>query len=265
MKYLFLSVLIATVFFACKDEAKNKDITVIEEEIITKTETNPYTHGIEMAHKKTVFNKNKAVKYDIDLTFGGRQILDATVSVSTDSRHSIIEMKNGEKIYISDDKVYCSPGLKDDGSVRFAAYTWNYFFLLPYKLNDEGTQWSDYTPLESEKDFNASKLSFEANTGDAPDDWYVVYSDKNTNVINHAAYIVTLGKTVGEAEADPHAIQYLDYKTVNDVPFAHNWIFWGWRAEEGLTNEIGNATLSNIKFIGDLKTDFTIPEAYIER
>lgn len=265
MKNRYLIILSLVILTSCKKEVKKESVPNEEIETVVESITNPYTDAIETAHKKDVFLAQKAIKYDIDLTFGGRQILDAIVSVSTDSKYSIIEMKNGENIYISDDKVYCSPGLKDDGSVRFAAYTWNYFFLLPYKLNDDGTKWSDYTPSESEKDFNTSKLSFEANTGDAPDDWYVIYSNKDTNVIEHAAYIVTLGKTTEEAEADPHAIQYLDYKTINGVPFAHNWVFWGWTADDGLTNQIGNATLSNIEFIDDLKPDFKIPEGYIER
>lgn len=268
MKKIIVSLFALTLFYNCKQDTKSVETTPeVSEEISSTPEVNidPFTEGIETAHQKDSFLSHSAVKYDIDLSFGGRQILDATISVSTNSRYSIIEMKNGEKIYISDDKVYCSPGLKDDGSVRFAAYTWNYFFLFPYKLNDAGTKWSDFTPSESEASFSSKKLTFEANTGDAPDDWYVVFANKETHVLEHASYIVTLGTTVGEAEKDPHAIKYLDYKPVNGVPFAHNWVFKGWKSDVGLTNEIGNATLSNIAFVDDFETDFNIPEGYIER
>ncbi|AXT20117.1 hypothetical protein D7030_03080 [Flavobacteriaceae bacterium AU392] len=260
-----LIILVIITLTGCKKEVKKDSIPSNEIETVVESKINSHTDLIEIAHKKAIFDISKAIKFDIDLTFGGQQILDATISVSTNSEYSIIEMKNGEKIYIHNDKVFCSPGLKDDPSVRFGAYTWSYFFLFPYKLNDNGTKWSSYTPSESENQFNASKLTFEANIGDAPDDWYVVYSDKNTNIIDHAAYIVTLGKTTEEAEKDPHAIQYLDYKPINDIPFAHNWIFWEWRTEEGLTNKIGSATLSNIQFIDDLKANFKIPDGYIEK
>lgn len=260
-----LIILVIITLTGCKKEVKNDSVIENNETQIIENRTNPFTNAIETAHKKEAFLNNKTIRFDIDLTFGGRQILDATISVSTNSEYSIIEMKNGENIYIHNDKVYCSPGLKDDCSVRFSAYTWSYFFLFPYKLNDEGTKWASYASSEPEKRFNTSKLTFEANIGDAPEDWYILYSDKNTNIIDHAAYIVTLGKTTEEAEKDPHAIQYLDYKSINGIPFAHNWMFWEWRTEEGLTNKIGSATLSNIRFIGDLKTDFKIPDGYIEK
>lgn len=265
MKNIFLLVLSLIFFLSCKNEVEKESTITNENAKVIETKTNPFTNAIETAHKKKAFLKNKALQFNIDLTFGGRQILEATISLSTNSEYGLIEMKNGEKIYISNNNVYVSPGLKDDSSVRFSGYTWSYFFLFPYKLNDNGTQWSDYKTSESESAFNAKKLNFKANTGDAPNDWYVVYSDKTTNVINHAAYIVTLGKTIEEAEKDPHAIQYLDYKNVNGVPFAHNWLFWEWNTKDGLTKQIGNATLSNIKFIDDLTSVFKIPEGYIKK
>jgi hypothetical protein len=46
----------------------------------------------------------------------------------------------------------------------------------------------------------AKKLSFESGTGDAPDDWYVVYADKATNLIEKL-HIVT--KMSEEAEKKP--------------------------------------------------------------
>lgn len=47
-------------------------------------------------------------------------------------------------------------------------------------------------PLD-EKDHQTAKLTFEKGIGDAPDDWYVVYTDPENNTMQAAAYIVTFG------------------------------------------------------------------------
>lgn len=221
-----------------------------------------FANKIEKAHKKEAFITHSAIQFDLDLEFAGKKRLEGTIKLTTDSQFGIIEFTNGEEIYINKDKVYCSPGLKDNKSVRFDAYTWSYFFLFPFKLNDEGTVWTNY---ESKDTFESGKLSFKANIGDAPDDWYIVYADNETKVIDHIAYIVTAGKTKEEAEKDPHAIQYLDYKNIDGIPLSHKWIFWEWREDKGLVKELGNATIRNIQFIEDFRKDFNVPESYIER
>ncbi|NNK81223.1 MAG: hypothetical protein HKO93_06980, partial [Flavobacteriales bacterium] len=132
---------------------------------------------------------------------------------------------------------------------RFAAYTWSYFFLLPYKVTDPGTIWSDYldnSPLA--KKSNAKKLTFEEGIGDAPDDWYIIYSDKPSGLMDVAAYIVTAGASIEEAEKDPHAIEYENYHMVEGIPIAKNWTFWSWRETEGLVDTLGWAELNDFRF-----------------
>jgi len=152
--------------------------------------------------------------------------------------------------------------LKENKGVRFHAYTWSYFFLYPYKLNDNGTIWDDSFKIATIDAFNTAKLTFKANIGDAPDDWYINFADKEDNMLNHVAYIVTANKSVEEAEADPHAIKYIDYKEINGIPFATNWEFYEWNTTNGLTDKIGNAKISNIKFIKDFRSSFKTPENY---
>jgi hypothetical protein len=56
-----------------------------------------------------------------------------------------------------------------------------------------------------------------------------------------------------------HAIQYLEYKDVDGIPIATKWIFWAWEDGKGLTDEIGHATLTDIKFVKD--SDYFVPGA----
>ena len=95
----------------------------------------------------------------------------------------------------------------------------------------------------------AAKLTFKSGTGDASDDYYVVYQD-DKNLIKAMGYIVTFGgKTVANAERSAHAIVYDDYQNINGVTIAHQWYFHNWNIKNGLSNQIGDATISNVKFL----------------
>ncbi|UQD57344.1 hypothetical protein [Flavobacterium sp. K5-23] len=209
-----------------------------------------FTEKTEKAHQKEIFSIKQAIQFDLKLDFGGQERMDAKFTILTNSTEGVIEFKNGSKIVYNNDKVYYSPTIPNEEAVRFDAFTWGYFFLFPYKLTDPGTIWNPYTNNEKDKDnFNSEKLTFKSGTGDAPDDWYVVYTDIKTNLLAKAAYIVTIGGNKEEAEKNPHAIQYLDYKEIDGVQVATKWVFWGWKEGTGLTDEIGHAALTNIKFV----------------
>jgi len=176
-----------------------------------------------------------------------------------------IVFKNGNEIFVNKEKVFVSDKLKENKGVRFHAYTWTYFFLYPYKLNDNGTIWNDNFKTTEVNAFNTAKLTFEANIGDAPDDWYVNYTNKATNQLDHVAYIVTANSTVEKAEEDPHAIKYTDYNDVNGIPFATDWGFYEWNSKDDLTDKIGSAKITNIQFVKDFRSNFKIPDNYTVR
>ncbi len=223
-----------------------------------------FTESVELAHEKETFLSHKAISFDIILEFGGKERLDAKMTLLTNSNKGLMELADGNKIVYHGDRVFCSPEMANQKNVRFDAYTWSYFFLFPYKLNDEGTVWTDF-PSKKLNDslFLTQKLTFKSGTGDAPDDWYVVYVDPQTKQIEAAAYIVTANKTKEAAEEDPHAIQYKKYQAVNGVPLAHQWKFWEWTEKDGLTRQLGEASINNFKFIEEVNTRFDIPTDFI--
>jgi hypothetical protein len=212
----------------------------------------------EKAHQKEVFKSQEAIQFDIKIEFGGKERMDATMTLLTNSSKGLIEFKNGSKIIYDKDKVFYSADVPSEKSVRFDAYTWSYFFLFPYKMSDGGTIWSSYNnPATNKEQFETQKLSFESGTGDAPDDWYVVYSNKETHLIEQLAYIITAKAKKAEAEKEPHGIQYKDFQSVNGIPVAAKWQFCGWSEKEEFGETIGNASLSNIKFISVQPNTFT--------
>ncbi|CAA6803932.1 MAG: Unknown protein [uncultured Aureispira sp.] len=226
---------------------------------------NVFVASVEEAHQRAAFLTKKAIQFDILLSFGGKERLNGTILVTTDSRQAVTTYKNGEKLYYNEDNVYHAPTMENAKRARFNAYTWPYFALFPYKLSDPGTNWSAYEQTSlNEKEYLSQKLSFDAGTGDDPGDWYIVYADKETHLIDVAAYIVTAGKTQAEAEEDPHAIQYKDYTMVDGIPIPQRWIFWEWRKEGGLTKELGSAAISNIKFVEADEKTFVAPDNFTE-
>ena len=98
-----------------------------------------FSEKVEAAHQKESFRSHEAIQFDLQLFFGGKERLNGTLTLSTDSRKALIAYKDGKKIYVQDDKMFVAPGTENLQSTRFAAYTWSYFFMLPYKLNDGGT------------------------------------------------------------------------------------------------------------------------------
>jgi hypothetical protein len=242
MKQLFFSAFFILVFSGCKkiEKAENEKSFVLK---------------VEQAHQKDLFLDKEVIQFDLKLKFGNQERINGKVTLTTNSSKGKIALADGNTIIFNGSTVYYAPEI-DSTSVRFDAYTWSYFFMLPYKLSDSGTVWQSYDTNEKDADkFNTEKLSFKPQTGDAPDDWYVVYSDKNSNLIQKAAYIVTAFGSKNEAEKNPHAIQYTDFKGVKSIPIATSWTFWEWNDKEGLTTQLGEAKLTNIEFI---RYDFSL-------
>lgn len=232
-------------------------LTLLLNSCKSNEETFTFTKKIEKAHQTKEFLSNEAIQFNLKLEFGGTERINAQIKMLTNSSKGVITYANGAKIIFDRDKVFYSPTIPNAASVRFDAYTWSYFFLFPHKLSDPGTIWTAYTNSEKDNEnYYTEKLTFTSGTGDAPDDWYVVYANATSNLIEKAAYIVTLQSDKEAAEKNPHAIQYLDYKEISGIPIATKWVFWGWEEGKGLTDELGHATLTNIQFVKVDANDF---------
>lgn len=257
---LFLSLVV--LLFACGQDNQEENT---KETASEKTVSGPI-ELIESAHAKDGFLSKDVVQFDIVLEFGGSERLNGTMTLATNSSKGRISYKDGKELYYVQDRVYGDSTTENAGRARFAAYTWSYFFLFPYKLSDPGTQWGEVSQDTLKgKRYHKQKLTFAAGTGDAPDDWYIIYVDRESHLMEVAAYIVTAGGTaVAEAEEDPHAIAYHDYQEVEGIPLAHSWKFWEWREESGLTKQLGKADLSNFQFLSDEEVDLSPPKDFIE-
>lgn len=178
----------------------------------------------------------------------------------TNSSKIKYESQDGKTVIYDGKDVFLSPKNAEMKMARFDILTWPYFMAMPFKLTDPGTQWGTVKQItENGKEFSKAKLSFKNGVGDTADDWYQVYVDNDTNLLNYASYIVTFGKEIEKAEEEPHAILYENYQVVDGVAISDTWKFYNWSEDKGMFGEpIGEATLSNIQFLES--ADYTVPK-----
>ncbi len=208
-----------------------------------------FAQSIENAHNKKAWNDQTAVAFDLSLKFGGNERLNAKITSLTNSSKIRIDKKDGAKLIYDGSEVYLCPESASDQGARFDMFTWQYFFAMPFKLTDPGTNWESLASKKQDDiEYPSGRLTFGENIGDAPDDWYVIYQDPETNLLHAAAYIVTFGSDVEKANENPHAIVYSNYKTVDNIKIATHWDFHEWSENDGIGKKLGEADLSNIVF-----------------
>jgi hypothetical protein len=264
---LLISILM---LIGCKEEQKKE--TTPDEVIMTEPDggigngaVSPavaFAQGIESAHNKTDWNANKAVSFDISLTFGGQERLNGKVTTLTNSTKVRVDKNNNTQLIYDGNQVYLCPADAEPKGARFDMFTWQYFFAIPFKLTDPGTNWETLESVEmGGNKFDVGKLSFGENIGDAPDDWYVVYQERETGLMHGAGYIVTFGSgDQAKAEENPHGIVYSEYEVIDGIPVATKWTFHNWSLKDGFGEQIGEASLSNIVFFNAEDELFDKPE-----
>ncbi len=273
MKYfglLLITISMVSCTTANKEKNNIKETTQTIETTDTTTVVSPaqlspvqeYVTAISKAHYKEAFLSHKVISFSIDVDFGGKPYIDGKITMRTDGTKIRIDKKDGSTVLYNGEKVFLCPEDASDQGARFDIFTWSYFFAMPYKLEDPGTQWElqENRPLDGIA-HQTAKLTFGRNIGDAPDDWYVTYSD-STHVLKAAAYIVSFGSNgnLSKAESDPHAIQFKAFTTVENIPFATQWEFYGWTAKEGMKSQLGEAKITDITFLPSEGAIFETPE-----
>jgi hypothetical protein len=247
MKKFFSIFFVAVIFICCKQETTQQASESSQEFVDQENESTELLDALTTAHRDQNFKQYEIAKFDIDLDFGGNDRLDATMYVSTDSKYIRIEKNNGDVILYDSEKVWLSPVTANERNARFDIFTWSYFFALPYKLQDPGTIIEIKAPTDQ---YNRAKLTFESGTGDAPDDWYELYVDPESDLLQYAGYIVTYrGTDIQQAEENAHAIGYQNYELIDGIPIATRWKFYNYKDEVDTSTVIGNATISNISFL----------------
>ncbi len=251
-----LFLLLACGFIACKNDPPVQ---------IPDTRTD-LVKTAETGQKKADFLQHEVVSFDLALSRESEVPLQATVLQRTDGTRIRVQKNNGSLLLFDGVNGWLAAA-QSDANARYDLFTWHYFFCLPWKLSDPGTQWQALPDRTLEQhDCHAARLTFSDGTGDSPDDWFVVFTDKQEGYVRRAIYIITFGGTDSEEAAKaPHAIFYDDFRVVEGIPIAHRWKFYEWQTE-GLAGkkEIGAAVISNVRFSEETDTDFAVPAGAVK-
>jgi hypothetical protein len=253
MKKIFLLLLCLSAFYdGLFSQVKVKSRSL--------SNSNEFVELIQKAHRLDKFNKQKAVVFEIESVLEGKTTPLATITSLTSSGKIKFESAKGKTIIFDGKKTWLTPANADYPRARFDIFTYHYFFMAPFKFSDKGAKWE----MMSDKvyDFNdyaRAKLTFQSETGDSPNDWYIAHRNKATNYLEALSYIVTYGgKPVAEAEKKASAIFYSDWKAVEGVLFATTWKFMNWSEDKGFFNNKGEIKIKNIRFITPNEATFAI-------
>jgi len=147
--------------------------------------------------------------------------------------------------------------------MRFWALTPNYFLSQPFVLNGEGVILEKLVDKTHKNvSYNAIKASFEAETGDAPDDYYVLYFGKEDHKLAVIRYIVSYPKYFPNGGHLPEKLMELQGTTVvNGIEFSTGYHTHWLTKDEQAGEHITTIDVSEISFAPETeKGYFEMPE-----
>ena len=151
------------------------------------------------------------------------------------------------------EQAWSTTGEKVDGmSPRFWSLTPYYFVGLPFVLADEGINYELLPDAELDgKTYDMVKVTYEAGTGDAPDDYYVLYLDPDDGQLDALRYIVSYPGFFEDGKHLPEKLMKITGKTTVDgitLPTGYATHWWN----EGQPSErITAITVSDYAFRPD--------------
>lgn len=218
---------------------------------------------IAAAHGGDLYAK-KAVFADLSVDFGGQTILAGKLVFEPGTKRCRIETAEGGVCTFDGTDAWTAGMPAQEGlpPARFHLLTWPWFLSSPWKLGDPGSKMAEQQPRSLRgREVPSAKMTFEPGVGDTPDDWYIVYADPESHVLAAVAYIITFGKSVEEANKEPHAATYDEFVVVEGLRMPKVLTFWNWNEADGLVGDpIGELTVSNVRFGAADEATFAKPE-----
>ena len=141
---------------------------------------------------------------------------------------------------------------------RFWALTPYYFLAQPFVLDGEGVN-LELLPEITFKDKNQDvvKVTFDQGTGDAPDDYYILYFDSKTHILSVIRYIVSYPAYFKEGEHMPEKfMELIGENKVAGISFPTNYKTY-WLTEANKPGEyITQIEVSDLTFKKELPEDY---------
>lgn len=183
-----------------------------------------------------------------------RQVVDIW---SSRARHEVV----GKEVSYGWDggQAWILPPDGDAGTnVRFWSLTPFYFVGVPFVLADSGVILEVAGEVEFEGvRYQTVKVSFEPGTGDAPDDFYVVYIHPETKRVGGVRYVVSYPGFFPEGGHTPEKwMSYDGEQVVSGIVFPERFRTFTWDGKAH--GEVStNTTMTEVSWVKD--ADFEVP------
>ena len=146
---------------------------------------------------------------------------------------------------------------------KFWALTPLYLFGYPFVLDGEGVNLELLPDAEYEDALqDVVKVTFDAGTGDAPDDYYILQFDKETHLVTGIRYIVSYPAYFKDGGHAPEKFMKVGVLADVDGVKLPTGLKTHWTLENGQAGEyITKIDITDLEFTKDLSDDFfEIPE-----
>lgn len=221
-----------------------------------------FVEAVEQAHGEAAWDRQPAFTCTMTVQFMGTTVIDGTVTFDTPVGKTRIDQRGGTSLVFDGKDAWVSPADAAFDNARFHVLTWPYFAAAPFKLDDPGaTVTVEKARMLAGKPHPTARLTFDPGTGDAPDDWYLLYLDPDTRRLAAMAYIVTYGKGPDAArDATAKIITYHDFADVEGATLPMTWRFHAWDEAAGATGEpVGEVKVNDAAFIDPKPETFLRP------
>ena len=135
-------------------------------------------------------------------------------------------------------------------NARFWALTPYYFVGLPFVLADEGVHLELMTPEPLDGvDHHMVRVTYEDGTGDAPDDYYVLYLDPQYDRLDALRYVVSYPGFFGEGEHSPEKLMVREgVQTVGGLRLPERMPTYAW-SQAGRGAHVTEIALTELAFL----------------
>lgn len=151
-------------------------------------------------------------------------------------------------------EVWIKPGVEALGGTPPRFYMWTpfYFFAMPFVFADPGAKQESLGKKAFQgQEYDVVKITYEAGTGDSPDDFYIAYVDPSSGRLKLAIYVVTypsLRKGKPLEELEQHAIVFEEWQEANGLTVPKTASYYDWKDETIEGEPLGRLRFANVRF-----------------
>lgn len=145
-----------------------------------------------------------------------------------------------------------------DYDTRFWSLTPTYFVAQPFILDGSGVNLSKLEKVRyKDIDYDRIKVTFDPGTGDAPDDYYILYLEATTHKLKVIRYIVSYPGYFEKGNHLPEKFMELEgEQTISGISFPRAFKTYWLNDKEEPGEHITDIDLTEIKFSPELKSHF---------